>query len=191
MNSMTPHEAAPRDQVGRAVGIVLLLAIALVHLLDAVAKFHETRYVFWLYIALMLASFMVAVVLLRTDSRLAWTLVAYGLLGFGTVEVVRRLAGLDGFPTVGPILLILGVSAGVTALRVSMDGELARAAIWFTGIGWAAVTHLVTEAPSCGTLVFGAGLPPGLPGGGPDSTDGSAHPVSAADTGHLPPVRCY
>lgn len=99
-----------------------------------------------------------------TPIGLAWTLAAYGTLGLGTVEVVRRLAGLEGFPTVGPILLILGVSAGWTAVRVCVDGELVRAAIWFTGIGWAAVTHLATEAPACGNLVFGAGLPGVSPG---------------------------
>jgi hypothetical protein len=102
-----------------------------------------------------------------TPIGLAWTLVAYGLLGLSTVEVVRRLAGIEGFPTVGPILLVLGVSAGWTAIRVCMDGEFARAAIWFTAIGWAAVIHLVTEAPVCGTLVFGAGLPGVSPGVAP------------------------
>ena len=96
MEPMTPHQAAPRDQVGRAVGIVLLLGVALIHLLDAVAKFHETRYVFWLYIALMLASLVVAVVLLRTDSRLAWTLVVLAsgatIVGF----ILSRTTGLPG-----------------------------------------------------------------------------------------------
>ncbi|HCO04026.1 MAG TPA: hypothetical protein DIT48_11825 [Actinobacteria bacterium] len=96
MEPMTPHQAAPRDQVGRAVGIVLLLGVALIHLLDAVAKFQETRYVFWLYIALMLASLVVAVVLLRTDSRLAWTLVVLAsgatIVGF----ILSRTTGLPG-----------------------------------------------------------------------------------------------
>jgi hypothetical protein len=99
-----------------------------------------------------------------TPIGLAWTLAVYGALGLGTVEVVRRLAGLDGVPTAGPILLVLALSAGLTAVRVCMDGEFARAAIWLTGIGWAAVAHLLTEAPVCGTLVFGAGLPGVSPG---------------------------
>ena len=99
-----------------------------------------------------------------TPLGLAWTLIAYGLLGLGTVEVVRLLAGLQGFPNVGLILLTLGLSTLWIAVRVGMDGEFVRAAIWFTGIGWAAVIRLVTEAPACGNLVFGAGLPGVSPG---------------------------
>lgn len=95
---------------------------------------------------------------------LVWTLVAYGLLGLGTVEVVRILAGIQGFPNAGLILLTLVISAGWIAVRVCIDGEFVRAAIWFTGIGWAAVTHLVTDTPACGNLVFGAGLPGVSPG---------------------------
>jgi hypothetical protein len=99
-----------------------------------------------------------------TPIGLAWTLACYGLIGVGTEEVVRFLATLQGYPTVGPILLVLGVSAGWTAVRVCMDGEFVRASIWFTGIGWLAVNHLLTEAPACGNLVFGAGLPGVSPG---------------------------
>ena len=102
-----------------------------------------------------------------TPIGLAWTLAAYGLLGLGTLEVIRRLAALEGFPNAGLILLVLGLSAGWTAVRVCMDGELVRAAIWFTGIGWLAVAHLATEAPACGKLVFGAGLPGVSPGAAP------------------------
>jgi hypothetical protein len=99
-----------------------------------------------------------------TPIGLAWTLAAYGLLGVGTVEVIRRLAALEGLPDVGLILLVLGVSVGWTAVRVCVDGEFVRASIWFTGVGWAAVNHLLTEAPACGNLVFGAGLPGVSPG---------------------------
>lgn len=95
---------------------------------------------------------------------LVWTLVAYGLLGLGTVEVVRLLAAIQGFPNVGLILLTLVISAGWIAVRVCIDGEFVRAAIWFTGIGWGVVGRLLTEAPSCGNLIFGAGLPGVSPG---------------------------
>ncbi len=46
-------EASERDQVGRAVGVVLLLGIALIHLLDGVNQFDEHKYVFVLYLLLM------------------------------------------------------------------------------------------------------------------------------------------
>jgi hypothetical protein len=102
-----------------------------------------------------------------TPVGLAWTLGAYLALGVGTVEVVRGLAQLDGWPVAGPILLVLFASAVWTGLRVCVDGQFVRAAAWFTGIGWAAVAHLVTEAPVCGNLVFGAGLPGVSPGVAP------------------------
>jgi hypothetical protein len=99
-----------------------------------------------------------------TPIGLGWTLAAYGLLGVGTAEAIRLLVAVEGFPNAGPVLLVLVASAGWTALRVCMDGEFVRASIWFTGIAWLAVTHLLTEAPACGTLVFGGGLPGVSPG---------------------------
>ncbi len=99
-----------------------------------------------------------------TPLGLAWTLLAYLVLGLATDEVVRRLALLAGWPTAGPILLVIAASAGWTLLRVCIDGQLVRGAAWFTGIGWGVIGRLLTEAPSCGNLVFGAGLPGVSPG---------------------------
>ena len=69
-----------------------------------------------------------------TPIGLTWTLVAYGLLGLGTVEVVRRLAGLEGFPTVGPVLVIQGatdqdVPPAVTQLMVQHLQQLGDALV--------------------------------------------------------------
>jgi hypothetical protein len=93
------HEVATsRDQVGRAVGVVGLAGIALIHLLDAVGKYGETRYIFALYIVLMVSTLGAAAVLLRTDSRLAW---AYAVVASGATLiafVVSRTTGLPGAP---------------------------------------------------------------------------------------------
>jgi hypothetical protein len=90
-------EASERDQVGRGVGVVLLLGIGLVHLLDAVDQFDEHKYVFVLYLLLMAGSLAVGAFLLRTDSRLAWALVTLiaglTLVGF----VLSRTSGLPNF----------------------------------------------------------------------------------------------
>jgi hypothetical protein len=98
-----------------------------------------------------------------TAVGVAWTLAAYILLGLGTDEavrvVVRVFAGLAG-----PVLLVIAVSLGWTALRVCTDGQFLRAAAWFTGAGWGVVQRLVSESPTCGNLVFGAGLPGISPG---------------------------
>ncbi len=83
-----------RDQVGRAVGIVGLAALALIHLLDAVSKYGETRYVFYLYIALMVGTLAAAAVLLRLDSRSAWSLAVVATGATLIAYVLSRTTGL-------------------------------------------------------------------------------------------------
>jgi hypothetical protein len=93
---MEQEVATSRDQVGRAVGVVGLAGIALIHLLDAVGKYGESRFIFVLYVVLMVSTLGAAAVLLRTDSRLAW---AYAVLASGATLlafVVSRTIGLPG-----------------------------------------------------------------------------------------------
>jgi hypothetical protein len=95
---MERRQAVPRDQVGRAVGIVGLVGIALIHFLDAFSVIHESTFVFVLYILLMIVTLVASAILLRTDSRLTWMLAGgtagLTLLGF----VLTRTTGLPGFP---------------------------------------------------------------------------------------------
>jgi hypothetical protein len=98
--------------VGRAVGIVGLLGIALIHFLDAFGKFKETPYVGVLYILLMGVALMASVILLRTDSRNAWSIAAAaaGLTFLG--YVISRTVGLPGATDdVGNWLEPLGVAS--------------------------------------------------------------------------------
>jgi hypothetical protein len=121
---MERREAVPRDQVGRAVGIVGLLGIALIHFLDAFSVIHESAFVFVLYLLLMIVTLAASAILLRTDSRSTWMLAggtaALTLLGF----VLTRTTGLPGFPdNVGnwgePLgLASLWVESGVIVLSV-------------------------------------------------------------------------
>ena len=95
---MDSREASSRDQVGRAVGIVGLLGIALIHFLDAFSVFDESKLVFVLYILLMIVTLLASGILLRTDSRLTWML-AGGTAGLTIVGfVLTRTTGLPGFP---------------------------------------------------------------------------------------------
>ena len=98
-----------------------------------------------------------------TAIGVAWTLVAYLLFGLATDEAVRVVARLVG-DLAGPILLVIAISGGWTAVRVCMDGQLLRASAWFTGAGWGVVQRLLTESPTCGNLVFGGGLAGVSPG---------------------------
>lgn len=94
---MDRYEAVPRDQVGRAVGIVGLAGIALIHFLDAFNQVDENKPIFVLYILLMVVTLAAGAILLRTDSRLTWMVAAAAggltMLGY----VLSRTTGLPGF----------------------------------------------------------------------------------------------
>jgi len=87
-------EAIARDVTVRAVTAVGLAGIALIHLLDAVGKYSETRYLFWMYIALIAASLVTAGAVIFTRSRAAFLaaaiIAASALAGF----VLNRTTGL-------------------------------------------------------------------------------------------------
>ena len=82
------------DPVPRAVAIVGLLGIGLIHLIDSIGKYSETRYLFWMYIALIVGTLVVAGALLHRESRAAWA--AAGLLAGSTLVgyVLSRTTGL-------------------------------------------------------------------------------------------------
>src|SRR3954447_20747471 len=88
------HTTNDHDHAGRAVGIVGLLGVGLIHLLDSIGKYHETRYVFWMYIALIAGAIVVSGWLLHRESRLAWlgagALAASAIAGY----VLSRTTGL-------------------------------------------------------------------------------------------------
>ena len=100
--NMTPetpetHEhpgVAARDMAARGTVAVGLLAVGLIHVIDSVGKYTETRYLFWMYIGLILTSVAIAGALLFTRSRLALpaaiALVASALAGF----ILNRTVGL-------------------------------------------------------------------------------------------------
>jgi hypothetical protein len=78
----------------RATVAVGLAGIALIHLLDSIGKWSETRYLFWMYVALMVGSLATAGAVLFTRSRLSWlaaaSVAASALVGF----VINRTVGL-------------------------------------------------------------------------------------------------
>jgi hypothetical protein len=80
----------------RVLTIVGLLVIGLIHLLDSVETFHETRWLFWAYVALMAGTIVVSAALLhRPGARWlqAATLLAVGpIVGY----VLSRTTGLPG-----------------------------------------------------------------------------------------------
>lgn len=97
-----------------------------------------------------------------TPLGIAWTVAFYVFVGVATAEGLKLLVSFQS--PAGPVLLLLFGSIGWTALKVCVDGQFLRATAWWTGVGWLVVLRLLTEAPACGTLIFGGGLPGVSPG---------------------------
>jgi hypothetical protein len=78
----------------RATVAVGLAGIALIHLLDSIGKWSETRYLFWMYIALMAGSIVTAGAVLFTRTRVAWLGAAAVAAGALVGYIVNRTVGL-------------------------------------------------------------------------------------------------
>jgi hypothetical protein len=87
---------AVRDGIVRALAIVGLAAIALIHLLDAPGQFAETPYLGWMYVALILGCVAVGGALVRSGDPRAWA--AAGVLALSVMfgYVLSRTTGLPG-----------------------------------------------------------------------------------------------
>jgi len=68
------HDASAvvRDGVTRAVAVIGLAGLALIHLLDLPGKFKETPYLAWMYIGAIVAAILIGAALMRSGSRKAW-----------------------------------------------------------------------------------------------------------------------
>ena len=113
-----------REVAARAVVAVGLASIGVIHLVDAIGKYHETRYLFWMYIALILGCIVVAGAVLFTRLRIA-LLAAAGLAASAAVGyVLSRTTGLPqasgdiGNWTEPLGLASLFVEGGVTAVAI-------------------------------------------------------------------------
>lgn len=83
-----------RDVASRAVVVAGLAGIGLIHLIDGIGKYHETRYIFWMYMALIVGTIAVGGAVLFTRSRVAF-LAAAGLASSAAVGyVLSRTTGL-------------------------------------------------------------------------------------------------
>jgi hypothetical protein len=97
-STIDPHDPALRrhasEVVTRAAAVVGLAGIAVIHLIDSIGKFHETPYLGWMYIGLIVACLGAAGALVRWHVREAW-LVAIALPAAAIVGyVLTRTTGL-------------------------------------------------------------------------------------------------
>src|SRR3954470_20735090 len=86
--------AAVRDGIARAVAAIGLAGVALIHLLDLPRQLSDTPYMFFLYLALMVSSVVLAGVLIGTSDARVWAaatvLSALVIVGY----VLSRTTGL-------------------------------------------------------------------------------------------------
>jgi hypothetical protein len=91
------HDHLPdllRDAAVRATAAVGLAGIGVIHVLDAVGKWSETRYMFWMYMALVVASLVTAGAVLLARSRLPLLAAAALAASAATGYVLSRTTGL-------------------------------------------------------------------------------------------------
>ena len=88
--------AAVRDGIARAVAIVGLAGVALIHLLDLPGTVDSQAYKGWLYLALVAGTLLTAGTLVRSSDPRAW--LAASLLPLGAIVgyVWSRTIGLPG-----------------------------------------------------------------------------------------------
>src|SRR6478609_1005243 len=92
------HDASAvvRDGVTRAVAVIGLAGLALIHLLDLPSKFQETPYLAWMYIGAIVAALAVGAGLIRSGSRKVWAACAALPLAVLVGFVLSRTTGLPG-----------------------------------------------------------------------------------------------
>ena len=118
-----------RDGIARAVAVIGLAGVALIHLLDAPATFQSAAYKGWLYVGLILGCVVVAGALVRSSDRRAWTAAALLSLGAIVAFVISRTVGLpQGADDIGnwsePLgLASLFVEGSLVALSASALGS--------------------------------------------------------------------
>lgn len=82
------------DIAARATIAVGLGAIGVIHLLDSVGKYDETRYIFWMYIALIVGCIVVAGATLFTRARAVFLAAAVLAASAAVGYVLSRTTGL-------------------------------------------------------------------------------------------------
>jgi hypothetical protein len=144
MDHDLPDDATMRSLVAeigtRATVAVGLAGIALIHLLDSIGKWSETRYLFWMYVGLMIASLATAGWVLFTRSRTALLAAAAVATSALVGYVVNRTVGLPGATDdIGNWTEPLGLAS------LFVEGAVVAAAL--AGLGAARRTAALTLVP--------------------------------------------
>jgi hypothetical protein len=101
-----------RDGIARAIAVVGLAGVALIHLLDAPGTFTDAQYKGWLYVALISGSVLTAAALIRNSDPRAWAAAALLAVGAAFAYLVSRTIGLpQGADDIGNWSEPLGIAS--------------------------------------------------------------------------------
>jgi hypothetical protein len=108
-----PEATIPISEgTARLLAAAAVLAIGLIHILDAAGTYHGTRWIFRAYMAVIVASVPVALLMLHSASPLAWGAAAVVAAGPFVGYLWSRAVGLPGdAPDIGNWLCTLGMAA--------------------------------------------------------------------------------
>jgi len=128
--------ASVRDAVARAVAVVGLAGVALIHILDAHDTFIATPYKGWLYVGLVVGSLVTAAMLVRGSDRRAWAAALLLPAGAFVAFVYSRTIGLPSsaddignwWEPLGLASLFVEASVVAVAAAVLRDRAVARVA---------------------------------------------------------------
>ena len=129
MSSQLDISHAVRDGIARAVAVVALTGVALIHVLDAPDTFAAAPYKGWLYVALIAGCLTTATVLAKRSDPRAWLATLLLPLGAFVAFVLSRTVGLpNGADDIGnwwePLgLASLFVEGSLVALAASVLHE--------------------------------------------------------------------
>ena len=94
--AQAPAPIVISETSARLLAVLGIAGIAVIHILDAVGTFSDSRYIFWLYMAIVIGAVPISMLLLHWRSPLAWigvaALAAGPLLGY----LLTRTVGLPG-----------------------------------------------------------------------------------------------
>ena len=132
MSTQLEISQAVRDGIARAVAVVALAGVALVHVLDAPGSFQAAPYKGWLYVGLIAGCLGAAAALIRSSDLRAWAAAAAFPAGAIVAFLISRTVGLpQGAGDIGnwwePLgLSSLFVEACVSAVAVHVLGPVRR-----------------------------------------------------------------
>jgi Na+/melibiose symporter-like transporter len=99
LNARPPQIPSPTvisEPQARVLAVLGMVAIVVIHIVDAPSAFIGARYIFWLYMAIVVGAVPVSLVLLHWPSQLGWIAVAALAAGPLVGYLLTRTVGLPG-----------------------------------------------------------------------------------------------